>query len=105
MTVAELDATAQAVADGEITGDILVIENSETVRKTLEHLLVEHTQVPDALRIPEYRPLLRQLGIGDGLSREWTRDDLSESARTYDDGENAVEAVNEIAPFTVRERA
>jgi DNA polymerase II large subunit len=105
VTVEELDATADAVADGEITGDILVIENTETVRRALEHLLVEHTQVPDALRIPDYRPLLRQLGIDDGLNRAWSLDDLSESARTYDDGENAVEAVNEVTPFTVRERA
>jgi DNA polymerase II large subunit len=61
----------------------------------------------------------RSAGAADGpdfeesriaLERTWTDDDLSERARTWShedepDGANAVEAVNEIAPFTVRERA
>ncbi|MXV62674.1 DNA polymerase II large subunit [Natronorubrum sp. JWXQ-INN-674] len=42
------------------------------------------------------------------LERTWTDDDLSERARMWGhetDGDNAIEAVNEVAPFTVRERA
>ncbi|ARS89774.1 DNA polymerase II large subunit [Natrarchaeobaculum aegyptiacum] len=42
------------------------------------------------------------------LERTWTDDDLTEHARTWgtdEAGENAVEAVNEVAPFRIRERA
>ncbi|MFP8954792.1 DNA polymerase II large subunit [Natrialbaceae archaeon A-arb3/5] len=42
------------------------------------------------------------------LERTWTDDELSERARTWghaEDGDNAIEAVNEVAPYTVRERA
>ncbi|ADD05566.1 DNA-directed DNA polymerase D large subunit (intein-containing) [Natrialba magadii ATCC 43099] len=44
------------------------------------------------------------------LERTWDDDDLSERARTWGhedeaDGANAIEAVNEVAPFEVRERA
>ncbi|MEZ3115769.1 DNA polymerase II large subunit [Halobaculum sp. MBLA0147] len=105
VSVADVDALAAAVADGEVTGDVLVFERTETTRRVLERLLVEHTQTPDALRVPGFRPLLRQLGVSDGLAREWTLADLSESAREYDGGDNAIRAVNEIAPFRVRERA
>ncbi|ELZ03229.1 DNA polymerase II, large subunit DP2 [Natrialba chahannaoensis JCM 10990] len=44
------------------------------------------------------------------LERTWSDDDLSECARTWGhedqpDGSNAVEAVNEVAPFDIRERS
>ncbi|ELZ21715.1 DNA polymerase II large subunit [Haloterrigena salina JCM 13891] len=44
------------------------------------------------------------------LERTWADDDLSERARNWGqedepDGANAIEAVNEVAPFQVRERA
>jgi len=111
--------------DGSDTGadGNLVIPGNEGVRETLEALLVEHTQSADGLVVPEWRPLVRTLGFGvvgeeseaeattsgnetgAPLSREWAPADLSDRARTYAGGENAVEAVNEVAPFAVRERA
>ncbi|ELK50384.1 DNA polymerase II large subunit, partial [Haloferax sp. BAB-2207] len=75
------------------------------IREALEHLLVAHRQTDEALRVPVWRPLARSLGLTDDRERTWELDDLSERARTWDDGDNAVEAVNEVAPFTVRERA
>ncbi|WP_435063449.1 DNA-directed DNA polymerase II large subunit [Halobaculum sp. EA56] len=105
ITVDEYDALADAAAAGEVTGDLLVVENADTVRRALEKLLVEHTQTEDALRIPDFRPLLRQLGVTDGLRREWTPEDLPGEARGWDDGDNAIRAVNEVADFEVRERA
>lgn len=125
VSVAAIDALADAIADGEIvtgdgatadppsqeeaagtatTGD-LVLPRSETARRTLESLLVEHTQTDASLIVPTWRPLVETLGFDDDLTRTWTIDDLSEQARTYADGDNAIEAVNEIAPFDVRERA
>ncbi|WP_313692860.1 DNA polymerase II large subunit [Halorarum halobium] len=96
---------AAATAAGEVTGEVLAVEHTDSTRRTLESLLVEHSQTPDALRISDFRPLLRQLGVTDGLRRDWELDDLSERARTWADGDNAVEAVNEVAEFAVRERA
>ncbi|WP_101295065.1 DNA polymerase II large subunit [Halegenticoccus soli] len=85
------------------TDGVLVLERTETVRRALERLLVEHSQTPDSLRVPDWRPLVRSLGLTDGLRKEW--DGLSEEARAWDGGNNAVKAVNEVAPFAVQERA
>ncbi|WP_267161923.1 DNA polymerase II large subunit [Halovenus salina] len=92
-------------SDGRSGGESLVVAHTETVRRTLETLLVEHTQREDTIVIPEWEPLVRTLGFDGDLTRSWTLEDLSERAHTYDNGENAIEVVNEIAPFTVRERA
>ncbi len=104
---ARLASSDGAVADRstDAGSSDLVLPRSEQVRKTLEGLIVAHTQHDDTLVVSDWRPLVRSLGFDDDLTREWTVDDLSERARTYDDGDNAIEAVNELAPFPVRERA
>ncbi len=107
-----------AAADGD-----LVLENTDLVREALERLLVEHTQADDRLVVSDWLPLVRTLGFSRSLERDWTLEDISEHAKTYgeqeaadaigyvDDelgdeaGRNAIEAVNEISPFEVRERA
>ncbi|MDB9280746.1 DNA polymerase II large subunit [Halorubrum ezzemoulense] len=98
-------ALADAIAAGEVVEGVLAIERTDQVQDTLESLLIEHAATPDALRIPTWRPLARSLGIDDGLRKEWDPADLSPAAREYADGENAIRAVNEVAPFEVRERA
>ncbi|MFC5365383.1 DNA polymerase II large subunit [Salinirubrum litoreum] len=88
-----------------ISGD-LRIERTDELQTTLESLLVEHTQTEEAIRIPEWRLLAASLGVTPELEQTW--DDLSASAREHaveDPGDNAVAAVNEVAPFEVRERA
>jgi len=112
--------TAANPGGSDADGD-LVLPRSETVTETLEHLLIEHTQREDDIVVPDWRPLVRTLGFDEDLERDWTLDDLSEHARTYTDGEsswakqadedapepgdNAIAAIQEIAPFAVRERA
>ncbi|APX97571.1 DNA polymerase II large subunit [Natronorubrum daqingense] len=127
-------ALAAAVADGRIeaageTGDTLVLEYDESTAEALETIIVEHRQRPDEgrLEVDDWRPLVSTLGceprqaVADGaaldpdaqapqieLERTWANDDLSERARTWGhetEGDNAIEAVNEVAPFEVRERA
>ena len=105
VSVDAFETLADAVAAGDVVEGVLAIERTETTRETLESLLVEHAATPDALRIPTWRPLARSLGVDDGLRKAWDADDLSPAARSWDDGENAVKAVNEVAPFEVRERA
>lgn len=127
ISVERFDALADAVAAGEIVAaeadggttaalehdnepehgleGTLVLDNAPEIREALEHLLVAHRQTDEALRVPVWRPLARSLGLTDDRERTWELDDLSERARTWDDGDNAVEAVNEVAPFNVRERA
>jgi DNA polymerase II large subunit len=85
--------------------EYLVVERTETVRKTLETLLVTHTQHEETIALSNWKPLVHTLGFTDSLERSWTPADLSADARAYDDGDNAIRAVNEIAPFEVRERA
>jgi DNA polymerase II large subunit len=103
LTVEQFEALAHAVTDGDVVEGILAIEHTETTRTALETLLLPHSQTPDALRIPEWRPFVRSLGLTDGLRKQW--DDLSEAAKTWDDGDNAMKAVEEVAPFAVQERA
>jgi len=100
LTVAEFEALADAVADGEVVDGSLLVENTDAVRGALEALLVEHRQDSDAVSVPTWRPLVRSLGLTEDLEPTW--DDLSAAARDWD---NAVKAVNEVAPFEVRERA
>ncbi|UPW01769.1 DNA polymerase II large subunit [Halorussus gelatinilyticus] len=106
-TVEQFEALAETVADGEVVGGDLYVEfTEEAVRTALECLLVPHKQEETEIRIPEWRPLARSLGVTDDLEKTW--DDLSAEARNWgedEDGDNAVRAVNEVAPFEVRERA
>jgi len=112
---------AQAIDEGEVatadgatrTGeaanpagdDQLLLPRTDSVCRTLETLLVEHTQGEERLTVPVWRPLVRTLGFDDDLTRDWTAADVSEAARSYAGGDNAIELVNEVAPFAVRERA
>ncbi|ELZ41189.1 DNA polymerase II large subunit [Halorubrum californiense DSM 19288] len=105
VSVDAVTALADAVAAGDVVEGVLAVERTDEVQHALESLLVEHAATPDALRIPTWRPLARSLGIDDGLRKEWDVEDLSAAARQYADGENAIRAVNEVAPFEVRERA
>ncbi|WP_254821131.1 DNA-directed DNA polymerase II large subunit [Haloglomus halophilum] len=91
------------VPDGE--GRTLVLPRSDPVTQALEALLVEHTQGEDTLTVPDALPLVRSLGLTEGLERTWTLDDLPSEAREYDGGDNAIEAANAVAPFALRERA
>ncbi|TKX66897.1 DNA polymerase II large subunit [Halorubrum sp. SP9] len=105
VSVAAFATLADAVAAGDVVEGVLAIERTDPVQDALESLLVEHAATPDALRIPTWRPLARSLGVDDGLRKEWDEGDLSAAARGHADGENAIRAVNEVAPFEVRERA
>ena len=114
-------ADAVETAGTEQTDGNLLFPRTERLEQTLERLLIEHTQREDTIAVPEWLPLVRTLGFDEQLRREWTVEDLSERSRTYTDGEsnwakqssddapepgdNAIEAVTEIAPFRVRERA
>ena len=98
---------AAAIEAGAIVEDRLVVEHTDSVRETLETLLVEHTQ-GDQLVVDEWRPLVRTLGFAiraDGLDRDWEPAELTDRARSYAGGDNTIRVVNEIAPFAVRERA
>ncbi|MFC4540900.1 DNA polymerase II large subunit [Halosolutus amylolyticus] len=130
LSVDSFCSLAETVADGRVTddGETLVIDHTDVVRDALETIVIEHRQREDRLEIDDWNPFVRTLGFEirhtatDGasvqgsdpggrvveLERTWTDDDLSERARNWgheEVGENAIEAVNEVAPFAVRERA
>lgn len=127
ISVEQFDALADAVAAGDIAAaevdggttsalqadnepergeeGTLVLEHTPEIREALEHLLVEHRQTDETLRVPIWRPLACSLGLTDDRERTWELADLPDRVREWDDGDNATEAVNEVAPFTVRERA
>ncbi|QCW04828.1 DNA polymerase II large subunit [Natrinema pallidum] len=119
--------------DGSVDGNgddsILILASDDTVADALETIVIEHRQRPgeDRIEIDDWRPFVRSVGFeprrtaADGaalereerattieLERTWSDDDLSDRARTWGHeaaGDNAIEAVNEVAPFQVRERA
>ncbi|MFC7239378.1 DNA polymerase II large subunit [Saliphagus sp. GCM10025317] len=104
---------AEAVSDGTVEdggagGETLVLEHTDAVREALETIVVEHRQRPDRIEVDDWEPFVRSLGLTVDLERTWSLEDLSERARAWgvhEDGDNAIEAVNEVASFTVRERA
>ncbi|WP_266079883.1 DNA polymerase II large subunit [Haladaptatus caseinilyticus] len=108
ISVAEFERLATAVEAGEIRDGRLVIENTDDVRTALERLLVQHWQ-GEEIEISEWKSFVRSLGFDDDLNREWDDiDDLSRKAREWgeaENGDNAIQAVNEVAPFEIRERA
>ncbi|MDX1744410.1 MAG: DNA-directed DNA polymerase II large subunit [Halobacteriales archaeon] len=99
LTVESYTALADAVSRGSLSDTTLTVANESSVRTALEALLVEHSQ-GEKITIPDAVPLVRSLGLTADLDRTW--DTLSDSARNWP---NAVKAVNEVAPFEVRERA
>ncbi|WP_436936220.1 DNA polymerase II large subunit [Halovenus marina] len=118
VSVEDVETLADAIAEADVatadgaslapsaeSGQQLVVQNTDAVRETLETLLVEHTQTETRLQIPDWEPLVRTLGFAESLERVRMLDSVSERARTYDDGDNAIRVVNELAPFLVRERA
>ena len=103
ISVEQFETLAEAATEGVIEEGHLVVERTEPVREALELLLVEHHQTETELRVPEWRALALSLGLTEERERSW--EELSEEARRWDGGKNAVKAVNEVAPFEVRERA
>ncbi|RRJ29140.1 DNA polymerase II large subunit [Halocatena pleomorpha] len=108
LTVGQFDELADAVSAGRVseTDDTLVVPRTESTRTALETLLVEHT-TDEEITIPDASALIHSLGLTPDLEREWSLNDLSETARSWGEsaGSNAIKAVNEVAPFSVRERA
>jgi len=103
---AESDGAAVAPSESTTAANrTLVLPRTEPVREALEVLIVEHTQGEETLTVPDAVPLVRSLGLTDDLERTWESGELSSAARNYDGGENAVKAVNEVAPFEIQERA
>ena len=100
ITVAEFEALCEAVAAGEFVDGVLALDPDPGNRDALEALLVPHSQAADALRIPDHAAFVRSLGFDGSLDRTWEA--LSEEAREWP---NAMKAVEEVAPFAVRERA
>jgi DNA polymerase II large subunit len=98
-------ATGRRAVEDSLSEDRLELPHTDEVRETLETLLVEHHQREERLVVPDWRPLALTLGFDDRLERVTAFDAVSEASRRYDDGENAIRAVNDLAPFDVRERA
>ncbi|WP_049901579.1 DNA polymerase II large subunit [Halococcus agarilyticus] len=100
LSVESFETLADAVAAGELVEGELALEPAPEVRDALEALLVPHNQAADALRIAEFRALVRSLGFDENCDRTWRS--LSTDARAWP---NAMKAAREVAPFALRERA
>ncbi|WP_435359897.1 DNA polymerase II large subunit [Haloarchaeobius sp. DFWS5] len=106
ISVEQFDELAAAVADSHVDDeDTLHVSRRGDVDKILERLLVQHTQTEDELLLDDWAPFVLSLGLDRDLDRDWALDDLSQAARQWDDGDNSVKAVNEVAPFEIQERA
>jgi DNA polymerase II large subunit len=105
ISVTEFETLADAVVDGKVRNGLLVLSDTDEVRSMLERLLVQHSQ-GEEIEIPDWEPFVRSLGVDGDLTRTWN--DLSRKAcewGEHEDGDNAIKAVNEVAPFRIRERA
>ena len=93
--VAHLEALATAIDASERTTDGLLLADDGEVGDILATLLIPHDAVDDGLLVEVWLPLVRTLGFDGALERAWTTID-------HDD---ALEAVNDIAPFPIRPKA
>ncbi|GAA0303516.1 DNA-directed DNA polymerase II large subunit [Halarchaeum salinum] len=102
LALADLCALADAIDGAAVQDGALAIPNTDGACRALERLLVEHEQGEGTLTVADWRPLVRTLGFDDDLERDWTADDFDDAVH---DWPNAMQAVEEIAPFAVQERA
>jgi DNA polymerase II large subunit len=102
---AEADGASLEAPPASGSDRTLVLPRSDTVTDALETLIVPHTQGEETVTVPDALPFVRSLGFTADLERTWDADDLSARARTWADGENSHEAANEVAPFSLQERA
>ncbi|WP_336360422.1 DNA polymerase II large subunit [Haladaptatus sp. ZSTT2] len=100
LTVEQFETLADTVSQGYLDDGALYVPNTDDARQALEWLLIEHSQGPEEIRIPTWKPFVASLGLSEELDKQW--DDLSAESRKWP---NAHKAVNEVAPFTLQERA
>ncbi|WP_332897481.1 DNA polymerase II large subunit [Haladaptatus sp. CMSO5] len=100
LTVEQFETLADTVSQGYLDDGALYVPNTDDARQALEWLLIEHSQGPEEIRIPTWKPFVASLGLSEELDKQW--DDLSAESRNWP---NAHKAVNEVAPFTLQERA
>ncbi|WP_435196933.1 DNA-directed DNA polymerase II large subunit [Natronomonas sp. EA1] len=99
---AEADGAAMEMPASR-TDRTLVLPRTEAVCDALEVILVQHSQGAETVTVPDALPFVRSLGFTADLERTW--ETLSDEAKRWEGGANAVKAVNEVAPFEVQERA
>jgi len=99
LSVPEFEALADAVSEGHIDGEELAFPYDDEIRKAAENLILPHHQ-GEYLRVREWKPFARSLGLTDDLEKTW--ESLSEDAREWP---NAMKAAQEVAPFALQERA
>ncbi|WP_338730183.1 DNA polymerase II large subunit [Haladaptatus sp. DJG-WS-42] len=100
LTVEQFETLADTVSQGYLDDGALYVPNTDDARQALEWLLIEHSQGPEEIRVPTWKPFVRSLGLSEDLDKQW--DDLSDESRAWP---NAHKAVNEVAPFALQERA
>ena len=98
-------AAAEPTADVDLTtafdvpqGDVLLLDAA--AGSLLTTLLVEHVETETSVLVPTWRPLVRSMGFSLDLGKQW--ETLPQTAREWP---NAMQAVEAVAPFSVRERA
>ena len=94
-TAVAADLTAGFVVPSD---DVLVLDTA--AGPLLTALLVEHIETDDAVFVPTWRPVVRSAGFSTALEKQW--ETLPDEAREWP---NAMQAVNAVAPFEIRERA
>ncbi|MFB6197109.1 MAG: DNA polymerase II large subunit, partial [Halobacteriaceae archaeon] len=102
ISTSDFEYIAAIVTEGSIDTGELVIDGTNRVQDILESLLIEHHQGQE-ITIPEWRPFVQSLGLTLDLECKW--DELPAEAKSWQDGESAIKAVNAVSPFEVRERA
>ncbi|MFB6104540.1 MAG: DNA polymerase II large subunit [Halobacteriaceae archaeon] len=101
LTVDQFHTLADAVTAGTSDDETLTLDHSPELATTLETLLVEHHQSTATIEIPDWRPLAVSLGL-DPDTREPTWETLPDAVT---EGDDALDAVNHVAPITIQARA
>jgi DNA polymerase II large subunit len=99
ITPIQFQELSEEVSKGHISGGVLFVRSSPSIKETLESLLIEHGGLEE-IEIRDPFPFILSLGLSEDLTMLW--ESLTPEAKIW---QNSMKAINEVAPFTVRERA
>ncbi|HII52127.1 MAG TPA: DNA polymerase II large subunit [Halobacteriales archaeon] len=99
ITPMQFEEISDRVSKGHISDGVLFVEFSSSVKKILESLLIEH-KVLEEIEIKDPLPFIISLGLSEDLTKLW--ESMTSGASSWP---NAMKVVNEVSPFSIRERA
>ncbi len=99
ITPNQFQGLREEVSRGNISNGILLLKFDSGIKSILESLLIEHKCL-NGIEIRDPIPFILSMGLSEDLSI--SKSSISSKAKEWP---NAIKIINEVSPFTIRERA